>query len=293
MKRGGHDRLVMSGFALPVVLALPIVLAACPQFLSDWSIVGGSGPDATTDGGGGGPDATTDGGGGGPEASSEAEAGGAWTPLAIKSQLAFWLDPASLVVDGGTQIGRWQDLSGNGNDAIQGNPAYDPTYNASGINGLPSATFTGPITFLTILDSPTMQWSTDDFVVLAVVRATASATEAMLYQKTGPPPYNGASLYLNQDKPSASTLAAAQVSGSIYVTSVPPPATFVDGSVHLVGARRSGLTLEIRVDGAVSNSLNSAAVAATDVSVAGVNAYIGQNGLANVAAGTAELHQLQ
>ena len=174
----------------------------------------------------------------------------------------------------------WSDLSGNGNDAVQGNTAYEPAYNAAGIGGLPSATFNGPITFLAIADNPSMEWGTSDFAVYAVARATLQtvATNAMLYQKTGASPYDGASLYINAGKPFQTTLAAAQVSGSIYVVSNSPPSTFVNSSVHLLGAYRTGATLQVRVDGALSHSITSAAVATVNVSSFGYSAIIGQNG---------------
>jgi hypothetical protein len=207
------------------------------------------------------------------------EDAGPWTPSALGSRLAFWFDPTSLVQVGGN-VATWSDLSGNGNDAVQGNTAYEPAYNAAGIGGLPSATFNGPITFLAIADNPSMEWGTSDFAVYAVARATLQtvATNAMLYQKTGASPYDGASLYINAGKPFQTTLAAAQVSGSIYVVSNSPPSTFVDSSVHLLGAYRTGATLQVRVDGALSNSITSAAVATVDVSSFGYSAIIGQNG---------------
>jgi hypothetical protein len=100
----------------------------------------------------------------------------------------------------------------------------------------------------------------------------------MIYQKTGAYPYDGASLYLNADKPSTTTLAAAQVSGQVYVVSASPPATFDDGNVHLLGVHRTGTALEVRVDGVVNNSIVNASVGSSDVSVAGTDAIIGQNG---------------
>jgi hypothetical protein len=215
-----------------------------------------------------------------PDASDGAvlEASAPWTPAAIQSKLAFWFDPTSLVQVAGNVV-KWTDLSGNGNDAIQPEAAFEPTYTAAGIHGLPSATFPGTAAFLRIVDAPSMQWRRSDLVVLVVMRGTAqTGQEAMLYQKTGPSPYDGVNLYINADKPVLTSLAAAQVSGQVYVVSTPPPATFVDGSTHLVGIRRSGATLEVRVDGVVSSSITQAAVATTDVSAIGSDAIIGQNG---------------
>jgi hypothetical protein len=206
-----------------------------------------------------------------------------WTPTRLGPTLAFWLDPTSLIEAGGS-VPRWMDLSGNGNDATQPTAEYQPIYNGGGIRGLPSATFSGPITFLDIADGSSMQWGTDDFAVFAVVRGrTQSASSAMVYQKTGASPYDGAALYLNAGKPVQTVLAAAQVSGAVYVVSAAPPATFDDGTVHVLGARRAGATLEIRVDGAVSRSIDGPTVSAVDVSSNGVDAMIGQNGYAPVA----------
>jgi hypothetical protein len=219
------------------------------------------------------PDAVSDG-----AALDALEAGAPWTPAAIQSKLSFWFDPTSLVQVAGNVV-KWTDLSGNGNDAIQPVAAYEPTYTPAGIHGLPSATFPGTAAFLRIVDAASMQWRRSDLVILVVFRGTAqTAQDAMLYQKTGPPPYDGVNLYIDANKPVVTSLAAAQVSGQVYVVSAPPPATFVDGSTHLLGIRRSGATLEVRVDGVVSGSITQAEVATTDVSAIGSDAIIGQNG---------------
>ncbi len=214
----------------------------------------------------------------GPHVISDASA--PWTPIAIQAKLAFWLDPTSLESLNGA-VPQWNDLSGHGNNAAQANPAFQPAYNASGIHGLPSATFNGPITFLAIPDSVSMRWGTTDFAVFAVIRATsATAAFAMVYQKTAPgPAYDGLNLYINSGKPVASTLAAAQVQATVYVDSVAPPATFIDSTVHILGARRIGNTLEIRVDGTSSNTLTDNTGSVTvDVSAVGSNGVIGANG---------------
>jgi hypothetical protein len=196
-------------------------------------------------------------------------------------------------VQAGGQVATWMDLTGNGNDATQAVIGYRPTYTATGINGFPSVTFQGPITFLRIADAASMQWGTGDFLVEAVVRCQGqSAPDAMLYQKTEEAsPWNGASLYLNADKPMTTALAAGQASGTVYVVSAPPPTTFDDGSVHLLGVRRSGNTLEVRVDGAPSSIMN-ASVGTINVSVSGADAIIGQNGSQGGATPTSEFQQL-
>jgi hypothetical protein len=203
----------------------------------------------------------------------------ALSPKALGQRLVFWFDPTSLVVQEGRVV-RWKDLSDSGNDAVQPVPGFQPVLGAASIAGLPAARFGGPVTFLRSYDNPSLQWGRDDFLVLVVERATAATTaaNAMLYQKTGDAPYDGASLYLNANKPLTTKLAAGQVSGGTYVVSSAPPATFVDGNVHLLGVHRSGPSLEVRVDGTVSSSLVNARVGSTDVSAPGFDAIIGHNG---------------
>jgi hypothetical protein len=177
-------------------------------------------------------------------------------------------------------VSQWTDLSSNGNNAFQGVTAYEPTYTASAVGGLPSATFTGPTTFLQMMDSATLQWGTSDFVVLAVIRGSpVSQVNGMIYQKSATPsPFDGVNLYIDADEGTPTHLAGAEVSHSVYVLSAPPPSTFADGSVHLLGVLRSGTALELRVDGAVSGATTSPQVAMTDVSAVGKIAAIGQNG---------------
>jgi hypothetical protein len=245
-----------------------------------------SGPEASSEGADAasdvsrmGTDATTTGATGADAGAVDGADAPSWTPSTLGSKLAFWFDPMSIVAVGGN-VAKWSDLSGNGNDAIQATSSYEPTYTMAGIGGLPSVTFNSQLAFLEILDSATMQWGTSDFALFAVIRATANNTapEGMLFQKVGPSPYSGPALFLNSDKPVTSTLAAAQVSAQLYALSASPPTTFDDSSVHLLGGVRSGATLEIRVDGALSNSSMSAAIAVLDVSAPGSDALIGNNG---------------
>jgi len=56
-----------------------------------------------------------------------------WTPAQLGSDLALWLDfwdsPFQLRTDGGTDyVEEWGDLSGNGNDAVQGTGAAQPVF---------------------------------------------------------------------------------------------------------------------------------------------------------------------
>lgn len=55
--------------------------------------------------------------------------------------LQLWLDANTGVTKNGSTISAWADRSGNGNNAVQATQANQPTYTASGQNGLPVATF--------------------------------------------------------------------------------------------------------------------------------------------------------
>jgi hypothetical protein len=93
-----------------------------------------------------------------------------------------------------------------------------------------------------------------------------------------------------REQADASSLAAAQASGAIYSDSIAPPATFTDGTTHVLAARRKGVALEIRVDGQLSNSLTGASVGAVNVSSAGFAAIIGQNGYGTPSAEFQQFH---
>lgn len=65
-------------------------------------------------------------------------------PKSIAS-LAAWYDAsvaASITLNGST-ASEWRDLSGNGRNQLQETAAAQPTYNASGLNGLGTLTTTG------------------------------------------------------------------------------------------------------------------------------------------------------
>lgn len=65
------------------------------------------------------------------------EDGGTVTPASF-SGLVLWLRADLGVTQSGGAVSTWADQSGSGNDVIQSNSLYQPTYTAAGINGLPS-----------------------------------------------------------------------------------------------------------------------------------------------------------
>lgn len=63
-----------------------------------------------------------------------------WTPAALGSSLALWLDAddASTITLNGSTVSEWRDKSGNGRHASQPNKASQPIYSPSRINGRPA-----------------------------------------------------------------------------------------------------------------------------------------------------------
>ena len=69
-----------------------------------------------------------------------------WTPAALGSSLALWLDAddASTITLNGSTVSEWRDKSGNGRHASQVTVANQPTYSATGLNSTPTLQFNTP-----------------------------------------------------------------------------------------------------------------------------------------------------
>ena len=68
-----------------------------------------------------------------------------WTPAALGSSLALWLDAsdASTITLNGSTVSQWADKSGNGRHATQAVAANQPTYTPGGLGGKDVLTFDG------------------------------------------------------------------------------------------------------------------------------------------------------
>lgn len=64
----------------------------------------------------------------------------AWTPAALGSALALWLDAAdaSTITLNGSTVSQWNDKSGNARHVSQATAANQPQYEGTGLNGKPS-----------------------------------------------------------------------------------------------------------------------------------------------------------
>lgn len=69
-----------------------------------------------------------------------APSGAAWTPAALGTNLALWLDAddASTITLNGSNVSQWSDKSGNNRNATQATAASQPLYSATGFNGKPT-----------------------------------------------------------------------------------------------------------------------------------------------------------
>ena len=111
------------------------------------------------------------------------------------SWLELWLDAndaSTITKDGSNKVSAWNDKSGNGNNAGQGTPAAQPTYDATGFITKPTVTFNGVNDFVD-LDS---MINTTDFTVFAVLEipteiTSATTTNTLIGPLTSANPWGG------------------------------------------------------------------------------------------------------
>jgi len=64
---------------------------------------------------------------------------GAFSPIDLSP--LFWMDASAGVTESGGAVSAWADQSGNGNDFSQSSGSLQPTYDATGLNSLPTIIF--------------------------------------------------------------------------------------------------------------------------------------------------------
>lgn len=76
----------------------------------------------------------------------------AWTPAALGSSLALWLDAedSSTITLNGSNVSQWNDKSGNARHVAQATAANQPTFQSTGFNGRPTLNFDGTDDFMTM-----------------------------------------------------------------------------------------------------------------------------------------------
>jgi len=192
--------------------------------------------------------------------------------------LSLWLDAAKgVTLHGGNYVRYWADQSGNHNDGIAGepHPAEEPVLVDSSINGLPALHFNpGPYggdsgigpncdgencgagdNFM-IMDSPSLQWGTGDFLIEVVGRYTNSDPASPEYTYAGSfffrsgtnGPWFRGNAYPTTPSTGLSALLSSKEGHDIneLVTST---TGYNDGKFRLMAMQRVGTVVSIRVNG--------------------------------------------
>lgn len=100
--------------------------------------------------------------------------GGGSLPVLL-GDLEIWLDSAdtgTVLRDGSDKVSRWNDKSGNGNDATQGTGANQPTFNSTGLNNKPTLCFDFPTSDFMLVPNGANGSSEYDVFVVAEVNNT-------------------------------------------------------------------------------------------------------------------------
>jgi hypothetical protein len=283
--------------SLVFVLAPLAALGACS---GDDDDAAGPPPASVTPDGGGGPSAN-DGSAGSDSASGNVDGSDitdakaqvdttpAYTPKSLPG-LVLWLEGSMGL---GTGNKTWADQSGAGNNAkvSTGHQAADRTAALNGHSGLVFDMYKS----YEIVDSPSLQWGTEDFLVEAVVHdnwneigPSGQVPKQFVWHDDGPSAYirysfgevlskvpgktTGAGLSLvYNDWSDYSYKIVGRVDGN---NALKIPGRRYEEMPRLLGFRRKGNVLELRVNGTVTSSQTDAGVA-TNISAAGTNVYIG------------------
>ena len=248
-----------------------LVLAAC----------GGSEGNPLTDGGG---DRTNPSDGSAGDGRSDGGATFTGNPC-----LVLWLDAAKGVTIAGGLVTRWADQTTNQNHATQAIVLREPKLDPTAINNLPAVEFKSNVgtpqgNMLVLADSASLQWGTGDFLIAAVARFDNDpkdglvAGAATFYSKFrfNMNLYTGAILLGNAPgMPYQPGVALSLAS----MTQASAQSTYNDGTFRLYLGRRSGVLLELRVNGAQVGMMTTPSI---DVSASGSPATLGAEADANV-----------
>ncbi|WP_394844313.1 LamG domain-containing protein [Pendulispora brunnea] len=174
-----------------------------------------------------------------------------WTPANLFPDL--WLDGDDVVVAGGA-VTQWNDRSGKENHAVTAvtdSGARRPT--VVEIHGHKIVSFDGQ-SRLAVADTPSLQWGTDDFTFFVALRSIGldDPNFGTIYARTtSTVPNPGVQLFMTRSP--STYLVGAEANHRI--TSL--RSGYDDGLLHLVMLRRSGPSLELRVDGVLAGRVTT------------------------------------
>ena len=110
------------------------------------------------------------------------------------ANLALWLDASAGLTLSGTDVDTWADQSGNGRSATASGTAR-PTYQSSGINGMPAISFNGTTNRMT----GSQVLTTAPATIFTVVKFSVSQEIGSIFQQSGFALYRGFSSGANTE----------------------------------------------------------------------------------------------
>jgi len=96
--------------------------------------------------------------------------------------LKLWLKSDAGVTLNGSNVSKWSDLSGNGNDCIQGTTVSQPLLVANQLNGYPVLRFDGINDFMTFASGFMYNWT--DVTLLFVIKPTMGSNSGIFAPST-------------------------------------------------------------------------------------------------------------
>jgi hypothetical protein len=228
----------------------------------------------------------------GPDASNnDGDADAAvWTPTVLDQagSLALWLEASpSNVVLSNSLVEQWNDLSKNHNNAV--NALTGPTVDSAVINGHDALRFSVMGTTLSIADAPSLQFATDQFLMMAVTKQTAGSlywfSKGLIGSGPTGPQFSQGIEFLGfngtVDGGAESAPFMHIVTSTTSATALWNGSVFQDSQFHIVGLRRTSVFgTTFIVDG---QPTQASSMGGLDVSQAGQGARLGAVHYGNIA----------
>lgn len=182
-----------------------------------------------------------------------------FTPAALGAKLVLWLDADRNfdLVDGGVV---WKDQSPEGNHAIQDTLARQPAHFDGGVGDAGTrgvVRFSGN-QYLSIADDPSLQWGAGDYAIYVVVRHSNNPSGgnpyAIVYAKwIDTAPFTGPFIFANYPE----TVTTGYVSRVDDAREARTDGGLNDGKLRLVGTRKLGNDLELRINGTKADQIDA------------------------------------
>jgi hypothetical protein len=125
-----------------------------------------------------------------------------WSPIELPG-LVLWLEPGGMVVDAGSAITVWQDVSPYGHQAIQAAPGSRPQRVEQAFGEQAAAQFDGVDDFLVVEDHDSLRLGTRPFVVEVLYSHTTPIEESpygtiVLSKQDSMSPFTGIGVFANR-----------------------------------------------------------------------------------------------